>query len=163
MAASDFEDGIHLAAYARVVDRHDGFCAGRDQPLQQRLVQVQGVRPDIDENGLGASQRKCAGRGDEGEGRKDHLIAGLHIQQQGRHLQGVRARGRQQHLWRAQHFLEERMAQLGEAAIPADMHLIDGLLNVSEFRAGLTKPAERNVGRIRLRHGCGRPHRMLAA
>ncbi len=50
------------------------------------------------------------------------------------------------------------MAQLGEAAISADMHLVDGLLDVSEFGSGLGKPVEWNVVRVRLPDAGGDGH-----
>jgi len=48
------------------------------------------------------------------------------------------------------------VAESGKTSIPADLHGIDRLLNVGEFRAYLTKPVERDMLRFRGKRRNGR-------
>ena len=101
------EDRVHLAADAGVVNGDNGPGARGDQALKLALVQVQRVRPDVDEHGLGAAQDEGVGGGHEGERRHDHLVAGLDVEQQGRHLQRVRAGSGEQGASQSQFVLEQ--------------------------------------------------------
>ena len=108
------------------------------------LVQVQSIRTDIDKHRLGSPQDKGIHRGDKCEVGEDDLVAGLDPQQQGRHLQGVRARRGQQHLPHSQGLLQQRVAFLGERAITGDMPALHGLEHVVDLPADGERAIEIN-------------------
>ena len=147
-ARRDREDGVHLAADAGVVHGHDGPGARRDETLELALVQVQRVGADVGEDGPGAAQHEGVDRRDEGEGGHDDLVAGRDAQEQRRHLEGVRAGGRQERGGHAQRLREEGVAGAGELAVAGEMAARDGPAHVLLFPPRQAGPVEGDrVGR----------------
>ena len=138
----DLEDGIHLAADARVVDGHDSLGPGGDERLQLRLIEVERIRPDIRENRLGATKHKGVGRGDEGEGRDDDLVARLEVQQQGGHLNRMRAGCGQQRLAHTEQRFDQGVALPGEGLVTGDLadgHCLEDVLQFAADQRGSIK------------------------
>ena len=94
-----------------------GVTACVDQPL----VEVERVGPDVHEHRHRAAQHEGVGGGNEGEGRHDHLVPGLEVAQDRRHLQRGGAGMREQRAFRAEVLLEPLVALAGEAAVPRQM------------------------------------------
>ena len=89
---------VHVAATPGVVDHAYGPGARPDRGSTDVLVEVQGVGPDVGEDGPRAAQLEGIGGGDEGEGGQDDLVARLEAAEDGGHLQGAGAGGRHQGL-----------------------------------------------------------------
>ena len=77
------EQGLHLAADAGVVYRHDGSRALRQGLFDKGFVEVERVRPDVYEHRRGATEHEGVGRGDEGVGGHDDFVALLDVEKQG--------------------------------------------------------------------------------
>ena len=90
VSIGDGHDRVHVAAHARVVDRHDGPRPRRDGRFDLRLVEVQRVRPDIDEDRRRPPQHEGIGRRHERERRHDDLVSGPDPTQDRGHLEGGR-------------------------------------------------------------------------
>ena len=133
VAVGDLQDRVHFAADPGVVHRQDGPGAGAEQGLQAGLVEVEAVGADIAEDRAGPAQHEGVDRGDEGKGRHDDLVAGLDVQEQGRHLQGMGAGGSQQGLGHPQDLFQQGMAAPGKGAIPGNMSAPEGLVEVLNF------------------------------
>ena len=145
MPAGDRQDRVHLAADAGVVHGHDRPGARRDGRSQQALVEVERVRADVGEDRPGAAQDERVRRGDEGEGRHDHLVAGPEVEEERGHLEGRRAGGREQHLAGPEQLLEQAAALLGEDAVAGDPARVDRLLDVAELVSGQAGTVERDA------------------
>ena len=87
MAARDIDDLAHLAANARVVDDADGAGTVRDGGFNQLFVKVLRIRPDVDEDGHGATQNEGIRRAGEGEGRHYDFIAGTDLGEKASHFE----------------------------------------------------------------------------
>ena len=87
VSGGDVHDGVHLTSDARVVHGDNRFRTRRDRVLDQRLVEVQGVRADLDEHGDGAAEHERVRGRDEGEGWHDHLVAWPHVHERRRQLE----------------------------------------------------------------------------
>ena len=72
---------------------------------------------DVDEDGLRTTPDEGAGRRDEGERWQDDLVPRLEIAKQGRHLEGRRAGGSEQHAQNAEALLQQPAARLREVAV----------------------------------------------
>ena len=59
---SDFHDSVHVTWDTAVMNGYDGPGTGGDQLRNQGRIQIQGVRPDIDEDGYSAAQNERIGR-----------------------------------------------------------------------------------------------------
>ncbi len=114
---------------------------------QQPFVQVQGVRAHVHEDRPGPPEDERIDGGHEREGRDDHLIAGLNVQQEGGHLQRMGARGGQQDAGGAQDRAQQVVTLLGEGAVAGGMLIANGLFEVLQFRA------------VQIRHVEGDHHR----
>ena len=112
-----------------------GLGPGRNEAFQLLLVQIQRVGPDVGKNYPGAAQRKGICRGHEGEGGDNHFVAGLDIEQQGAHLERVRAGGGYHHLGHAQHLFQKCMAPFRVSLVPGNLADGHGLENVLQFPA----------------------------
>ena len=128
--SGNVEDGVHFAAYTSVMDRDDGLRPGRDLTLEQGFVQVKGIRPNVQEDRPRPAQDKSVDRRDKRKGGNDHFVARLDVQQDGHHIQGVGARGSQQHFRDAERFFEELAALFGKQPIPGYFAGGDCLRNI---------------------------------
>ena len=144
VAARDLHDRVHVAADAGVVDGHDRLRPRGDRRLDPRLVDVQRVGPDVDEDRRRAAQRERVRRRDERERRHDHLVAGSHAAEDRRHLEGRRAGVGEERLPGADPLLEPGAAALGERAIAREMAVRVGLGDVVELPAGHERLVERD-------------------
>jgi hypothetical protein len=126
------------------MDREDGAGARRDRPRDGVLVQVEGVRPDIDEHRPRPEAHDGVGGGDEGEGRQDHLVAGAEVAEHGGHLQGGGAGRRQQHPADAETLLQQPAPLLREVAVAGDVAVGDRLGDVEQFLADDERLLERD-------------------
>ena len=61
--------------------------ARRDRGLDQPLIEVERILADIDEDRHRATQHEGVRRRYEGEGRHDHFVAALQVEQQCGHVQ----------------------------------------------------------------------------
>ena len=77
VARGDRANGVHVGALAVEAHRHQRAGARRDGGLDQRRIDVAGVRLDIDEHRHRAEQHDRLGRRREGERRRDDLVTGL--------------------------------------------------------------------------------------
>jgi hypothetical protein len=119
--AGDGQEAVHRAGDAGVVDGEEGAGAPRDGLLDQGIVQVKGVRPDVHEDRPGPQAGDGVGGGDEGERRQDDLVAGPQVAQQGGHFQGRRAGRDHQDAVDAEARFQEAAALLREGAVAADV------------------------------------------
>ena len=141
----DRQDRVHLAADTRVVHGKDGPRPGRDQRLQETLVEVERVRTDVDEDRARPAQHDRVRRGDEGERRHDHLVARTEVEEQGGELERRRAGRRQQHPAGSEQVLEHSAALLGEHAVAGDAARSHRLLDVADLVPGQTGAVERDA------------------
>ena len=133
--AGDLEDGVHLAGHAGIVHGHHGPGAGRDERLELRLVQVEGVGTDVDEDRAGTAEHERVHRGHEGERRHNDLVAWPDVQEQRGEFEGVRAGRREQDLRHAQRLFEERVAAARIGPVPGDVALLEGVGHVAHLGA----------------------------
>ena len=133
MALGDFEDSVHLAANAGIVNRNDRLGLVGDRVLDELFVDVHGVGTDVDKDDLGASEHERVGGGNKGERRHDHLVAGLDLEQERRHFQRMGAGGGQQRLGSAGFLLDPLVAVLGKLTVAADLLRLNSLLDVIHF------------------------------
>ena len=80
MSVGDSHNSIHLTADARVMHWKDGFGAGRNGRFQFGLIQIKGIRPDVQKDRTGTTQDESIDRRDEGEIRNDDLVPILNFQ-----------------------------------------------------------------------------------
>ena len=97
--------------------RHNHPRFFRNRILDQVLIQIQGIRPDIHEHRLRPKQRKCIRGGDKRERRHDHFVSRLQITQECRHLQRGGAGMGQQCFSHTQAFFQPCMTLPGKWAI----------------------------------------------
>ena len=83
----DIHDGIHLAAYACVVDRCDDLSLVCYRIFDELLIDILGIRTDVHEDKLSASQDECVCCRYECIRRKDDLISRLYIRQYSCHVE----------------------------------------------------------------------------
>ena len=136
MAAGDLQDGIHLTGHAGVMHRHNGLGERGNEILDLRFVQVERVGSDIRKYRAHAAQDKGINRGDKGEGGENNFVTGLAFDQQGRHLQGMRAGGGDEGFGDTQLGFEQLTALAGEGAITGDVPAGDRLGDVGHLQAG---------------------------
>jgi hypothetical protein len=87
VSARQRPDRIHLTADACVVHGHDHFRARRDRLLHESLIDVQRVRPHVDELQRRAAQQKGVGSRNERVRGQYDFVAGADVAQQSSHLQ----------------------------------------------------------------------------
>jgi hypothetical protein len=78
MAGGDGVDRGEIGALAEQAHRQDRARRGTDRGLEQRRIEIVGVRIDVDEDRPCAEQRDRLAGGDEGERRGDDLVARSH-------------------------------------------------------------------------------------
>src|SRR5690606_14301415 len=78
----------------------------------------------------GPAQREGAGGRRVGEGRDDDLVARLQVQRDRAHLQGVGARGREQHRGRLDDAADERRGPLGVGTVAVELALLERVADV---------------------------------
>ena len=150
MPPRNVHDHIHLTANPGIVHRCDCLRPLRYGLLDQCLVYVHGVRPDIHEDRLRPAQYKSVCRGHESIGRQDHLVSLPDIRQQRRQFRGVGTGRGQQTFLRAGLLLDPLTAFLRKRPVAANLLILDGLLHIFDF---LTRK-RRN---IKIDHSCFPP------
>ncbi len=150
--ARDAQDRVHLATHSRVVDDHDRLRARRQQFLEPRLVEIEGVRAHVREHRSGSAQHERVHRRHEREGRHDDLVAGLDAQQQRGHLQRVGAGRRQHRLRRAGLAFEDRMATACEVAVAGQVLRAERVGHVLVLGTGEARPVEGHPGIVHRDH-----------
>ena len=79
-------DDVHLAPHTGIVDRNDGFCAGRDGGFDEFFVDVQRVGSYVDKDGNSPTENKGIGGRDKCVGGHDDFVAWPDIRQDCRHF-----------------------------------------------------------------------------
>ena len=95
MGARNSHDDVHLTSHAGIMNWNDRLRAPADGSFDQPLVEIQGVRPDVDEYRPRASQHKRIDSGYKGKRGHDDFIARPNIEEERRHFQRVSAGGGQ--------------------------------------------------------------------
>ena len=116
--------------------REDRLGPRGDRLLDQRLVDVQRVGADVDEDRPGPEPDDGVGGRDERERRQDHLVARPQVAQHGGHLERRRARRRHQHFRNREAILQDPTTSLREVAIAGDVAEGDSLGNVIKLFTG---------------------------
>jgi hypothetical protein len=93
MLPRDLEHRIHIDGVAVQVDHDDGLGARCDALPQQRRVEIEGFRIDIDRNGMGTLVHDGEKRRHVGQRRDQHLVARPHREGEEREVQGSRPAG----------------------------------------------------------------------
>ena len=122
----------------------DRLGARRDQVFQQLLIEVQRVRPDVDKYRARSAQDERIDGRDKSERRHDDLIAGGDSQQEGAHLQGVRARCGQQCTRAAQLLFQVLVAAVRVGSVAGAVAAQDGVCNVRQLVSHETGLVEGN-------------------
>ena len=121
----------------------DGFGFVRNGLLDEFFIQIHGVRPDIHKNDNRAPEDKSVSRGGEGIGGHDHLIPGLDVAENGRHVQRGGAGGGEQRLFRAGLFLNPFVAGFGHGSVAANFMGGDRTVDVFLLNAKIGGHVER--------------------
>ena len=137
-------DRVHFAGHAGVVHRHDRPGARRDRGLDQPFVEIERVLPDVDEHRDRAAQHERIRRRHEGEGRHDHFVAALDVEQQRRHVERRGAGMRQQRLGAAGSLLDPLMAAFRERAVAGKVGVAMRFGQIVEFLARRVRAVEWN-------------------
>ena len=87
MLGSDLHDGAHLAGHAGVVHNEDRLRGGRDRGRYFRLVDIQRVGTDVNENRPGSHPAHGTGGGYERVRRQDDFVARSQVAQDRRDFQ----------------------------------------------------------------------------
>ena len=136
MPRRDVHYGVHVAGDAGVVDRDNDLRARRHELLDLAGIDVGVGASAVAEDDL----RPLADEGergrDESVGRHDDFVARADARQDRRHLQRVRAAGRQKALPEPEAFLEELLAPLRELAVAGDLAAFNRLTDIFRFPAG---------------------------
>ncbi len=135
ITVGDIHDRVHFAAHTRIMHGDDRPGAGRERRFQLGFVQIKGIGPDVQEDRAGAAQDEGVDRRNEGKVRDDHLVAFFDLQQDGRHLERVRAGSGQQRLGDPQRPLQEAMHFFREGPVAGDMTVGDGFGHIFQFPA----------------------------
>ncbi len=80
VTSGQHQNGIHLAADTGVVHGHNGPGAARDLGFEQALVEVEGVRANVNKDGPGPAQHKRIGRRDKRKRGHYHVIARFDVE-----------------------------------------------------------------------------------
>ena len=142
----DGHDRVHLAGHARVVHDDDDLRAARDGGLDLRLVDVHGVGADIHKDQARPVVGKGVGGGGEGEAWQDHLVPGLKLTQEARHIQGSGAGGGQQHLVGVKALFHPLAAAFGKLSVAADFAGGNGLADIFHLVARAGRDVEADHG-----------------
>ena len=81
MASRDLHNPVHLAGNSRIMHHKDGFCPFRHGRLNQSLINIHGIRPNIHKHRLRSPQYEGICRGHKGIRGENHLIPLLKVTQ----------------------------------------------------------------------------------
>ena len=84
-------DDIHLAADARVVHHDNRACSRRNQPFELPFVEAKRAGMHVAEHGTRATNHEGVDAGHKCERGHDDFVAGLDVEQERRHLEGMGA------------------------------------------------------------------------
>ena len=152
--AGERAEAVHLAGDAAVVHGDDRPRPRRDRGLHRIGVDVQRVRPDVDEHGAPTRAHEGVRGGDVREGREHDLVAGRERAEERGHLERRRARRREEHVLHAESLGEEPAAVAREAAVARRVPARDRRGDVLELAADQVRAIERD--RPRRRRPCTR-------
>jgi hypothetical protein len=127
------------------MNREDGTGSAGDGLLDQTFVEIQCVRPDVDENGPDAKPDEATGGGYESERGDQNLIPRLEVKETRRHFQGGGARYNEQHPGYPESLLEQTGTLAREMAIPPEIVQRDRLSDVEQLLAGNERTVERDI------------------
>lgn len=127
------------------MDRHDRFRARRDLRLKPGFVQVEGIRPHVNENRFRPAQDEGVDRRDKSERGDDDFVAWPDVEQDGAHLQGVGAGGGQQGFGDAELLFKQGMALFRERAVAGDVAVGDGFSHVFHLAPHRDRTVEVNA------------------
>ena len=77
MAIGYLQDGIQVTGHTHLVHTKDSAGAFRDGGLDQRRIDIERTRLDIDKHWSSATKTNAVRRGDEGMTDGDHLVPWL--------------------------------------------------------------------------------------
>ncbi len=150
-------DARDVAGDTGVMHRHH-----RSNCVVQKRGQVLWVEPQRE--GLDVAEddaRTLAGEGQAGrgeaEGRYDHGVAGLEVEQHGGHLERRRAGRRQQHLLRRDFLAQQRACSRREGSGRGHVAALHGLPHVLQLATLHGRPVEPDLRRV-ARSGCLAAH-----
>ena len=118
--AGEVEEGLHVGRDARVVDGQDRGRPWRDPSLDVRGVEAEGRLLDLGEHRASAHAQHGVGARHEGERRADDLLPGSDAQGEQGELEGVGARGREEHPAGAHPLGEERLDAPADGTVARD-------------------------------------------
>ena len=116
---------------------HNGLGLVCDGGLDLGLVDVHGIRADVDEHGGGPGQDNRGRGAGKGKTREDHFIAFFKAAQKRRHLQSGSAAGGEQSALCAEALFDPFVAFLCELPVAADLVRVDSLFNIFKFRSDI--------------------------
>src|SRR5262245_60574781 len=99
---------------------HDRPGARGDRPSDQRLIQIERIVPDIDEDRPSSSAYDRVGRGYKSKRRKNDLVVGLEVAELDGYLERGGAGRRHQDLRRVEALFEEPGAAASKLALGSD-------------------------------------------
>ena len=126
------------------MDSEDRLGAIGDRFLDQPVVDVQGIRADVDENRPRAAQSDRIRRRDERVRRHDDFVARPQVAEHGRQFEGRRARRSHQHFADAEALLEQPSTGPRELPVAIDLARADDFGHVFQFPAGDVRLDEGN-------------------
>ena len=126
---------------------HDRAGFLRDRCLDLCLIDIHGVRADIDKDRCRAGQYDRGGSTGEGKARDDDFVAFLKAAENRGHFQGSGAAGCQQYLLRIKALFQIGMAFFGKLPVAADLVRVDSLFYVIKFCSDIR-------GNIKSNHNC---------
>jgi hypothetical protein len=85
--SGNFEDRVHVAGHASVVNWDDRPGPRGDRSGYQLRIDIERARIDIDEDRSRAAQNKRVRRGGKSKRGHDHFIARPYVRENGRHLE----------------------------------------------------------------------------
>ena len=144
VAPGDVHDGVHLAGDPAVVHDADGPRAFGYGLLDLGLVDVHGIRADVDEDELCAGQDERVGGGGEGVAGQDDLVARFDAAHERGHLECRGPAGGEQALRGAEPVLDPAAAELGEGSVAAELAVDHGLGHMVELCAVAGRDVERD-------------------
>lgn len=136
VSAGDGHDAIHFAGDAGVVHDADHTSAGGDGIFDERFVDIECIRSNINEDWFCAESNESGGGGDEGVGGHYDFVARLKFAELCCHFECGSAGGGEEYFGDVEAFLEERGAFFGEVPISTEVTEGDGLSDVVEFFTG---------------------------
>ncbi len=131
----NIHDHIHLTAYPCIMYRCDRPGPFRNGLLDQSLINIHGIRPDIHEDHLRPAQHEGIRRGHKGIGRQDHFVPLFDICQQRRQLRRMGAGRSQQTFRRTALCFNPLTALFCKRPVPTDLLVLDSLPHIFYFPA----------------------------